>query len=177
MKMVRIALVLTLLGGLAAAQTQGPANGPTEGLLTAAAADHTLSMFVAALQSSGLASRLRDGGPLTVFALPNQAFANLGKEDLETLLANRVAMHALLAHYVAHGSISNDDRTNLSSARTLLGARLRTYFRGEDAYVNGAKLGPSDTRCTNGVIHLLNSFDPGLVHDAVAVAKAGRRAK
>jgi uncharacterized surface protein with fasciclin (FAS1) repeats len=146
-------------------------------LLTVAEANHSLSMFVAAAQFSGLAKMLRNEGPLTVFALNNQAFANLPKDDLEALLTNRAAMHFLLAHYVTHGNIVKDDAASLLSARTIVGVKLRTDIRSEGSYVNGAKLSEGDIPCTNGMIHVLNSFDPGLVHDAVALAKASRRKK
>jgi hypothetical protein len=40
-----------------------------------------------------------------------------------------------------------------------------------------AKLSQSEIRSTNGMIHVLDSFDPGLVHDAVALAQASRGEK
>jgi uncharacterized surface protein with fasciclin (FAS1) repeats len=158
MKKVRIAVLMTVLAGLAIAQD-------TQDVFTEAQANHSLSMFVAAIRSSGMAKLLRDEGPLTVFALSNRAFANLPKEDLEALLTDRAAMHVLLSHYIARGSIND-----LSSARTLLGGRLRTDIRSEGSYVNGAKLGQGGIRCTNGEIHVLDSFDLGLVRDATATA-------
>ncbi len=118
---------------------------------------------------------LREEGPLTVFALSNRAFANLPKEDRETLLTDRAAMHFLLAHYIVRGLISTGD--SLLSARTLVGVKLRTDIRSEGSYVNGAKLNQADILCANGVIQVLDSFDPGLVHDAVATSKTNRKEK
>jgi len=43
--------------------------------------------------------------------------------------------------------------------------------------VNGAKLNQADILCANGVIQVLDSFDPGLVHDAVATSKTNRKEK
>lgn len=146
-------------------------------LLTVVQANHSLSMFVAAVRFSGMAKVLRDEAPLTVYALSNQAFANLPHDDLEALLANPAAMNILLAHYIARGSIRNDDTPSLLSARTLPGVKLRTDIRSEGSYVNGAKLSQLDLRCTNGRLHVLDAFDPRLVRDAVALAKANRREK
>jgi uncharacterized surface protein with fasciclin (FAS1) repeats len=170
----RIALISTLFAGRVIAQdiTQGPAGGQSGDILTVAQANRSLSMFVAAIHASGLAKILQDEGPLTVFALSNRAFANLAKEDLETLLTNRAAMRVLLAHYVAYGSIPQHDTANLLSARTLLGVKLRAVVRGDVSYVNGAKLSQRGIRCTNGTIHVLNVFDPGLIRDAVALSPA-----
>jgi uncharacterized surface protein with fasciclin (FAS1) repeats len=179
MKSVRIVAVLMMLVGLAVAQeiSEKLPSGLSQDLLTVAQGNRSLSMFVAAAQSSGMAKILREQGPLTVFALSNRAFANLPKGDLENLLKNQAAMHFLLAHYVAHGNIAQDDSASLLSARTLVGIKLRTDIRSEGSYVNGAKLGQGDIRCTNGMIHVLDFFDPGLVHDAVVLAKASRREK
>jgi transforming growth factor-beta-induced protein len=149
----------------------------THDLLTVAQANHSLSMFVAAVQLSGMAKVLRDEAPLTVYALSNQAFANLQKDDLEALLASPAAMNILLAHYIARGSIGNDDTPSLLSARTLPGAKLRTDIRSQGTYVNGAKLNQIDVGCANGRLHVLDTFDPGLARDAVALAKADRREK
>ena len=178
-KVIVSAALLMMLASLAIAQdiARDPANKQAGDLLTVAEANHSISIFVTALRSSGIARMLQDQGPLTVFALSNQAFANLPKRDLDALLTNQAAMYVLLAHYIAHGSIPKDDTANLLSARTLMGAKLRTDIRSEGSYVNGAKLSQSEIRCTNGVIHVLDSFDPGLVHDAVALAKASGREK
>jgi uncharacterized surface protein with fasciclin (FAS1) repeats len=177
MKNLRIVAIFMLLAGLAFAQevNSDPAGNSGRDLLSVARSDRSLAMFVAAVQSCGMAKMLRDEGPLTVFALSNRAFANLTKEDRETLLTDRAAMHILLAHYIVNGSVPADDPADLLSARTLVGVKLRTDLRSEGSYVNGAKLSPSEIRCLNGLIHILDSFDPGLVHDAVALAKNSRK--
>jgi transforming growth factor-beta-induced protein len=178
MKRAGIAAVVMLLMGLAIAQDVGvPAAGQARDLLSVAQADRSLAMFVTAVQSSGMAKMLRDEGPLTVFALSNRAFANLPREDREALLTNHAAMHILLAHYMIHGSIASDDAADLRSARTLVGVKLRTDIRSEGFYVNGAKLGQTDIRCANGAIHMLDSFDPGLVRDAIAMSRMDQREK
>jgi uncharacterized surface protein with fasciclin (FAS1) repeats len=178
MKTARIAAVLMLLTGFAIAQdVAAPAASGARDLLSVAQADRSLAMFVTAVQSSGMAKMLRDEGPLTVFALTNRAFANLVKEDREALMTNRASMHILLAHYIIHGSIASDDTADLRSARTLLGVKLRTDIRSEGFYVNGAKLGQDGFRCENGMIHVLDSFDPGFVRDAIAMSRKDQRAK
>lgn len=172
MRNLRIFAVLMLLAGLAMAQdvAQEPSSNQSRDLFSVAQSDRALSMFVTAVQSSGLAKMLREEGPLTVFALSNRAFANLPKEELEALMSNRAAMQVLLAHYIAHGNIPQDDTADLLSARTLVGVKLRTDIRGEGSYVNGAQLNQHGIPCANGTIYVLDRFDPGLVHDAVALA-------
>jgi hypothetical protein len=48
-------------------------------------------------------------------------------------------MQILLAHYIVHGNIGPDG-ANLSSARTLLGLKLRTDTRSDSVRVNGAAI-------------------------------------
>ncbi len=134
-------------------------------------------MFVVAMRLSGMAKMLRDEGPLTVFALSNRAFANIGKEDLEALVTNRAAMHLLLADYVVRGNLAENDTENLLSARTLLGVRLRIDIRSEGSYVNGAKLSQPSIVCANGMIHVLDAVHPGLVHRAIALSRGTGREK
>jgi len=178
MNTARIAALVMLLTGLAIAQEfAAPAASEARDLLSVAQADRSLAMFVTAVQSSGMAKMLRDEGPLTVFALSNRAFANLPKEDRQALLANRAALNILLVHYITRGSIASDDKSDLLSARTLVGTKLRTDIHSEGFYVNGAKLGQTGIRCANGMIHVLDSFDPGLLHDALAMSRTDQREK
>src|SRR5437764_10487058 len=119
MRDVRIAVVFMMLAGMAIAQdvSREATAIQTQDLLTTAQADRSLAMFVTAVQSSGMAKMLREEGPFTVFALSNRAFANLPKEDRETLLTDRAAMHLLMAHYIARGTIPGNDKASLQSAR------------------------------------------------------------
>ena len=179
MRNFRIVAVFIQLAGFAIAQdvARDATAIQTQDLLTTAQADRSLAMFVTAVQSSGMAKMLREEGPFTVFALSNRAFANLPKEDRETLLTDRAALHLLLAHYIARGAIPADDTASLQSARTLVGVKLHIDIRSEGSYVNGAKLVQSEIPCRNGMIHVLDSFDPGLVRDAVAMSRTNREAK
>lgn len=171
MKNLRIGTVLMLLTSLAIAQdvARDASANQSRDLFSVVQADRSLSMFVTAVQSSGLVKMLREEGPLTVFALSNRAFANLSKEDMEALLSNHAAMHVLIAHYIARGNIREEDTADLLSIRTLVGVKLRADIRNEGSYVNGAKLNRDEIPCANGTIHVLDRFDPGLVHDAVAL--------
>jgi uncharacterized surface protein with fasciclin (FAS1) repeats len=177
MRNVKVVTMFMLLAAFAIAQDALREASPAPDLLSTLQADRSLAMFVTAVQSSGMAKMLREEGPLTVFALSNRAFANLPKEDRETLLTDRAALHFLMAHYMIRGVISASDAAGLQSARTLVGVKLHIDNRSEGSYVNGAKLSQSDIQCTNGIIHVLDSFDPGLVREAVAMARTNRKEK
>lgn len=172
MKILRIVAILMILAGLAFAQDASINVSPSSSrdLLSVAQSDESLSMFVMAAQSSGMAKMLREEGPFTVFALSNRAFANLPKKDMEVLLTNRAAMHVLLVRYIVRGNLTETDTAEMVSARTLLGVKLRTDIRSEGDYINGSKLNQPGILCGNGMIFVLDRFDPALVHEAVSLA-------
>jgi uncharacterized surface protein with fasciclin (FAS1) repeats len=169
MKTAITIVTLTLLAGLAAVQAQEVSQ--SRDLLSLADSNREIGMFVGAARSSGMAKMLRDEGPFTLFAVRNQAFANLPKEDREILMTNPGAMHFLLAHYVVRGNVNVEDRAGLESARTLDGMRLRVDVRSEGVYVNGSRLGLDTIHSANGTIYVLDHFDPGWVHDALSLAR------
>jgi transforming growth factor-beta-induced protein len=174
MKSLRVVAVVAMLVAFALGQEQRPSsdllNDPPTDLLRAAEAEGSLNMFVTAAQSSGLAKMLKEEGPFTVFALSDRAFINLAKEDRDTLLNNHFAMHILLSRYIVRGVVGGD-AASLSSARTLIGVKLRTDDHEGLLYVNGARLRQSEIACCNGAIHVLDDFDPMLVHEAVVAAR------
>lgn len=172
MKGLRIVTALALLTGLVFAQdiSRAPATG--RDLLTVAHSDRSLAMFVGGLTSCGMARMLKEEGPFTLFAVSNQAFVNLPKEDLQTLMTNPAAMHFLLSHYVVRGNLDASSTADLQSARTLSGLKLRTDVRSEGVYVNSATLSQQELHAVNGTIRVLDHFDPGFVHDAIALIAA-----
>jgi uncharacterized surface protein with fasciclin (FAS1) repeats len=163
------ALLLLTSVGLAQEITREPLPNQSRDIFAVAQSENNLSMFVTAVQSSGMAKILREEGPFTVFALSNRAFANLPKGEMEVLLSNRAAMHVLLAHYIVPGNVT--EAAELPSARTLAGVKLRVDVRIEGYYVNGAEFDGKEIECANGVIYVLGRFDPGFLHDAVAIAE------
>ena len=165
MRILRVAGVLAMLATIAVAQEQRSSAD----LLAAAEAEGSLNMFVVAAQSSGMAKMLKEEGPFTVFAPSDRAFINLPKEDRERLETNHLAMHMLLSRYIVRGAVAGD-AASLSSARTLIGVKLRTDEHQGTLYVNGSRLQRSEIACNNGTLHVVDRFDPELVHEAVVAA-------
>lgn len=139
-------------------------------VLSTAASNESLGMFVAALRSSGLAQMLKEEGSFTLFALDNQAFASLPPGDLRVLLQRPAAMHLFLANYLVKQNLPSNSAGTWASVRTVGGRSLRTEIKEDGVFVNTAKLKDGDIPCTNGTIHVLHSIDPGLAHEAVMAA-------
>lgn len=165
MKTLSTAVVLVMFVTAAMAQQQGQSAD----LLDAAQAERSLSMFVTAVQASGMAKMLKEGGPFTVFAPSDRAFIGLAKEDRATLFADPAAMRMLLSRYIVRRTAGSDP-ANLSSLRTLVGLKLLTDVHEGARYVNGAVLPPTEIVCANGTIRVLDHLDPILVQHAVISA-------
>jgi uncharacterized surface protein with fasciclin (FAS1) repeats len=173
MKMLKIAGAVALFATMATAQGSKTA-GPSD-VLSTVQASKSLTSFGAALRIGGLVTTLRGQGPFTVIAPADGAFASLPKDEMQKLKASPAAMSFLLARYVVHGDIASSDTALLSSARTLMGVTLRADHHDGELRINGAKIVQGDIRCANGVIHVVDHFDPGLVRDALAIASPNHR--
>ena len=125
------------------------------------AIDGKFKTLVAAIDAAGLTDALKTGGPFTVFAPTDEAFAALPKGTLESLLLpeNKDKLRAILAHHVVPGRIPSMEVANIEDpqmARTAGGGResiaadRRGFRYGEARVVDG------DIRCTNGVIHVID---------------------
>merc|ERR1712128_70132 len=63
------------------------------------------SPLLAAVGAAGLANTLATGGPFTVFAPTNDAFAKVPKDALDALLADKEALTAVLLRHVVPGAL------------------------------------------------------------------------
>lgn len=181
MKMTKLVSVLLVLAALSA--EQGAAllatghNGEVpviSGVLSTLSANSSLGTFTIALRLSGMAKTLAAGGPWTVFALSDHAFANLPQGDLRALTARPDAMHLLIGHYVVRGTVGREEAASRPDVRTLLGTRLAIDVRAPTIYVNGAQWGDQGIQCADGVIYVLDRADLQFVHQALNLARTER---
>jgi uncharacterized surface protein with fasciclin (FAS1) repeats len=114
--------------------------------------------LIAAAKAAGLAGPLSSGGPYTVFAPTDAAFAKLPAGTVETLLRpkNRSKLAALLKYHVVAGRIrAKDIAPGRSHVKTLKGQALSVRKHG-GVRVNNARVVAADVRASNGVIHVIN---------------------
>ena len=116
-----------------------------------------LSTLGAALQEADLASTLDGGGPFTVFAPTNNAFAP--PIDLE---GNPKVLRKVLQHHVVEGAVESNDLQDGQTVQPLAGNAL-TIGVGDDVTVNRAAVTNPDADASNGVVHVID----GLLIDAV----------
>ena len=126
-------------------------------IVEVAAANGSFKTLTAALKAAGLDTTLATGGPYTVFAPTDEAFAALPKGTVEQLLKkeNRDTLVKILTYHVIRGE---NVSTTLKSgpAMTLEGTPVRLNVSPVGVMVNTSKVVQADVRASNGVIHVID---------------------
>lgn len=118
-----------------------------------AAGFETLS---AAIAAAGLEEVLTDGGPFTVFAPTDEAFAKLPEGTVEALLNDKEALKQVLMYHVVSGEVMAADVVKLDKAKMLNGQFV--VINTEDGVkINDATVIKTDIKAENGVIHVIDT--------------------
>lgn len=125
-------------------------------IATGTSAVTTLTQLVV---KSGLAATLRDGGPFTVFAPVNEAFAALPPETLQSVVEDNATLTQVLTLHVVPGTYKSTDLMDLDgkTLTTVEGGKLLVEMDGDDVIVGGAKIISPDIEASNGMIHAVDS--------------------
>ncbi|CAH1793307.1 unnamed protein product [Owenia fusiformis] len=129
---------------------------PTMNIVTAVAGGKDFSTLLTAVQTAGLASTL-EGGPFTVFAPTNQAFAKLPPGVLDGLLKNKTALTAVLTYHVVSGTFYSASLSDGMMVPTVNGKDVKVSIGGGMVRVNNAEVIMADDAVTNGVIHVIDT--------------------
>jgi uncharacterized surface protein with fasciclin (FAS1) repeats len=119
----------------------------------------SFNTLVAAVKAAGLVETLKGEGPFTVFAPTDDAFKKLPAGTVETLLKpeNLKKLQAILTYHVVSGSVMAADVVKLDSAKTVQGQDVTIKVVNGSVMINGAKVVKTDIKCSNGVIHVIDS--------------------
>ncbi|HEY0628933.1 MAG TPA: fasciclin domain-containing protein [Sphingomicrobium sp.] len=148
------------------------ADGGNKGNIVAGAVtskDH--QTLVAAVKAAGLVDTLASGGPFTVFAPTDAAFAKLPAGTVDTLLepANRARLRAVLTYHVVPGKVTAGQLVKLvqdsggkAALTTVQGGTLTASLSGSsvvitDAAGGTARVTAADLIQSNGVIHVTDA--------------------
>ncbi len=134
---------------------------PKANLVETASKAGNFTTLLAAATAAGLADTLAKGGPFTVFAPTDEAFAKLGKDTIADLLKpeNKAKLTAILKHHVVAGSVMAKTAVTLTEAGTIGETKLALSFdkKSGTLTVGGAKVIAADVVAGNGVIHVVDS--------------------
>lgn len=118
----------------------------------------TFNTLVKALQSAGLTDTLSKGGPYTLFAPTDAAFAQLPPGQLDSWMKseNREKLQKILKYHVVDGRITADQLKQNRTLKTMEGATLTVKEQNGKWYVNDAMIESANMDAANGVIHSIN---------------------
>ncbi len=114
--------------------------------------------LLAAAEAAGLIETLSGDDAFTLFAPTDEAFADLPKGTVESLLEpkNKNKLAAILKYHVVAGRVYSDDAMAAETAETLQGDELQFEVSGRRAKVNQANLVKTNIDASNGVIHVID---------------------
>jgi len=123
------------------------------------ALDGRFTTLIAAVQAAGLADALRTGGPFTLFAPTDDAFAKLPKGALDDLLKpeNKQKLVAVLTYHVVPGKVMAADVVKMKKAKTVEGSDVTIKTKGNKVMVDKANVIKTDIMASNGVIHVIDA--------------------
>lgn len=129
----------------------------TRSVVDVAAANSSFKTLTAALKAAGLDKTLASGGPYTIFAPTDEAFAALPKGAVEQLLKpeNKDLLIKVLTYHVVPGE-NTSSTLKPGETKTLEGASVKVSVGSSGVMVNDAKVVQPDIQASNGVIHVID---------------------
>ncbi|HEU5104265.1 MAG TPA: fasciclin domain-containing protein [Solirubrobacterales bacterium] len=128
----------------------------SKNIVETAAANPKFSTLVSLVKKAGLVGVLSGKTNYTVFAPTNAAFAKVPKKTLNELASNKAMLKKVLLYHVLPGKVPASKVLKMKSAKTAEGSKVTFEVRGDNAFVNDAKIIKTDVRCSNGIIHAIN---------------------
>jgi uncharacterized surface protein with fasciclin (FAS1) repeats len=117
----------------------------------------TLRTLASTIDEADLEDTLKKGGPYTIFAPSDRAFAALPAATRQRLLKdeNRALLRQILTYHVVPGSISS---TQLKSGqvKTQSGGSVNVQVNGMQVKVNQSQVIQPDLQAANGVVHIVD---------------------
>lgn len=111
--------------------------------------------LVQAVQAAGLVETLSGEGPFTVFAPTDEAFAQIPQDTLQTVLANKEQLTAILTYHVVPGKLMAADVVRSTQLQTVQGQSITVSTEG-GVRVDDANVVQTDIEADNGVIHVID---------------------
>ena len=124
-------------------------------LVTVAQRAGTFNTLLAAVKAAGLADTLK-GGPFTLFAPSDAAFAQLPPGAIDALLKDLPKLKSVLLYHVVAGVHMASDVLKLKTVKTAQGQNVAIDTT-DGARVNDARILKTDIVASNGVIHVIDT--------------------
>ena len=153
-----LAAALVLLPALSAPAWAGAEKSANKNIVQTARKAGSFQTLLQAVQAAGLTKTLQKDGPFTVFAPTDEAFAKLGAETIQSLLADPARLKSILLYHVVEGAVPASQVVGLSTATTVNGASVSIAVVDGAVILNGgSRVVTTDVQASNGVIHVIDT--------------------
>lgn len=137
------------------------AGSMDDNLIEVAGDYEQLDILLLALDLAGLTTSIAAGGPYTIFAPTNAAFASLPEARLDVLMADSDLLAETLKHHVVSGKLTASDLASQTSLTTLHGGAIDIGTSDDGSLtVEGTAIVTADVEASNGVIHFIHQLLP-----------------
>jgi uncharacterized surface protein with fasciclin (FAS1) repeats len=136
-----------------------PSFAQSNTIVDIAVGDSRFDTLVAAVTAAGLADTLASAGPFTVFAPTDAAFAALGQDTIDALLADPSgALTDILLYHVVAGEVPASTVVTLTSATTVNSAPVKIeVIDGGVVLDRTVNVIITDIEASNGIIHVIDA--------------------
>lgn len=112
----------------------------------------------AAVIAAGLAETLNVGGPFTLFAPTDEAFAALPAGTVEALLEDPTgALTDILLYHAIAADVRSTDLSDGMTATTVNGKDVTITINDNGVFINNAQVTVADILADNGVVHVIDA--------------------
>ena len=132
----------------------------TNTIVDVAVANGSFTTLVAALQATGLDATLADtSGTFTVFAPTDDAFALLGEDTINNLLADTDTLSDILTYHVIGAEVNAEAAVASAGTKVEMvnGDMVGLSLMGDSLLVNGVTVTATDIMTDNGIIHVIDA--------------------
>ncbi len=129
----------------------------TKDIVDTAVSAGNFTTLVKAIGVAGLADTLKGPGPFTVFAPDDAAFAKVPSAALTELLGDKPKLVKVLTLHVVKGDVPAAEVAKLKKVTTLEGETLPIKKANGKVKIGAAEVTSTDIKCTNGVIHVIDT--------------------
>ena len=132
---------------------------PAHDIVDTAVAAGSFTTLVAAVTAAGLVDTLKSGGPFTVFAPTDDAFAALPAGTVDELVKpeNKAKLTAILLLHVIPGKVMAADVVGQVMDPATAGGMTVHVDGTNGVTIDAAKVVTADIECSNGVIHVIDA--------------------
>jgi uncharacterized surface protein with fasciclin (FAS1) repeats len=136
-----------------APRSGGAAAAGGRDIVAVAASNPAFSTLAQAIQAAGLESTLSTGGPYTVLAPNDAAFAKLPASTRQRLMNDPAELRRVLSNHVVRGNFTAAQVRGTQSVTTLEGTTVPVRTQGSALLIGNARVQTPDIRASNGIIH------------------------